>query len=200
MAVITTYNATDLTGGVARSLNSISESVLIDGDRCHVAYSGDFYVYEYDATATDAQNSPAIVRPADYVSSGVWKSQGLLLTVETVTGAAVDNSDTKNPIIVGGSITEIKTGSWGNGVAVDWLGTGLTISEFDAIITTGAAQGIYEGKILPSAIFLAVASVHIAAYGTVNNVSAASITDTSLSVVSTGAGTMTGLYGIQYTK
>ncbi len=101
MAEITTYNSTDLTGGVARSLNSISEAVLIDGDRCHVAYNGDFYVYEYDATATDAQNSPSIIRPLDYASAGVWKNQTVLGSVQSVVGVDVDNTDPLNPIVRG---------------------------------------------------------------------------------------------------
>ncbi len=72
MAINKTWNATVLTGGVARSLDAIPIASLTDGDRSISIVSGELYIHEFDSTSTDAENSPSKIRPDDYSTSGVW--------------------------------------------------------------------------------------------------------------------------------
>ncbi len=68
-----TWNATALTGGTSRSLDSIPPISLSDGDRCFCVEDSVLYYYLYDAAATDAESSPDVIRPDAYSGSGVWK-------------------------------------------------------------------------------------------------------------------------------
>lgn len=69
------YVRTGLTGGGGSTLDSISVSVLADGDICWVTTGTNVYFYRFDSTATDAESSPDYIRPDDYSSAGVWYLQ-----------------------------------------------------------------------------------------------------------------------------
>jgi hypothetical protein len=80
------YFMYSLTGGATGSLDSLditgastpNEYDLIEGDTAIVTtISGstvNFYIYVFDASGTDAESSPDIIRPDDYASAGVWRS------------------------------------------------------------------------------------------------------------------------------
>jgi hypothetical protein len=73
---ITTYNTTSLTGGSTRSLDVLLTSTLVDGDRAHSQVADEFFVHYFDATGAEAENSPSVIRPDDFIASGsagVWK-------------------------------------------------------------------------------------------------------------------------------
>lgn len=67
-----------LTGGKTGCLDRTSQSDLYDGDVAIYHFEGTSSEYWYDADATDAENSPLIIRPDDYSTSGVWKQQDRL--------------------------------------------------------------------------------------------------------------------------
>lgn len=70
----TVHHASILTGGTTGCLDAKAISNLTDGDLCLVATtSWGLYWYQFDADATDAELSPDVIRPDDYVSAGVWK-------------------------------------------------------------------------------------------------------------------------------
>jgi len=46
---------------------------LMDGDGAIVIYGGTAYQYYFDADGTDAESSPDVIRPDDFVTEGVWK-------------------------------------------------------------------------------------------------------------------------------
>ena len=73
-----TWNATALTGGAARALDAIPIASISDNDRAHVVASNVFCCYEFDASATDVEASPTVIRPDDYatVGAGVWRMTG----------------------------------------------------------------------------------------------------------------------------
>jgi len=71
----TIYNCDALTGGAARALDSHAVASLTDLDRAHVIVDGEMLFFEFDSTATDAEDvaaHPYKVRPDDYSSAGVW--------------------------------------------------------------------------------------------------------------------------------
>ena len=72
---IKSWNATALTGGASRALDAIPIASLTDGDRAFVAASNTLYYYEFDSSATDAEDSPTYIRPDDYSTAGVWVLQ-----------------------------------------------------------------------------------------------------------------------------
>lgn len=68
-------NCDALTGGAARALDSYAVASLTDLDRAHVIVDGEALFFEFDSTATDAEDvsaHPYKVRPDDYSSAGVW--------------------------------------------------------------------------------------------------------------------------------
>lgn len=86
------YSCSALTGGAQGALDSLDQTGdgdsditdgtpnrydLIEGDAALVGIiSGttvNYYFYIYDADGTDAENSPIVIRPDDYSTSGVWR-------------------------------------------------------------------------------------------------------------------------------
>jgi hypothetical protein len=78
-AVYKTFNCNALTGGATRSLDAITKSGLIDGDRDIAAVGGQVLYFKFNAASTDATNvatHPFKVRPFDYgAGPGVWIEQ-----------------------------------------------------------------------------------------------------------------------------
>lgn len=68
---------TALTGGGTGALDKIAVADLTDGDIGFVTTATNFYVFRFDATATDAESSPTKIRPDDYATAGVWELIGL---------------------------------------------------------------------------------------------------------------------------
>lgn len=69
------YNRDAMTGGAARALDALAVASLTDLDRAHVIVDGEILFFEFDSTATDAEDvavHPFKVRPDDYSSAGVW--------------------------------------------------------------------------------------------------------------------------------
>ena len=61
-----------LIGNVSGSVDSTDTIDLTDGDISFVVTGGgDFYLYQYESTATNQTNSPFYIRPHDYTSEGV---------------------------------------------------------------------------------------------------------------------------------
>lgn len=69
------YNCSALTGGGVRALDTISSTALANGDRAFVSDSGSFYVFIYNAASVAAESVPALIRPNDYSTAGVWENQ-----------------------------------------------------------------------------------------------------------------------------
>lgn len=67
-----TWNASALTGGATRALDAISVNSLTDGDRAISIVSGELYIHEYDASGTDSEDSPDVIRPDDFSTQGNW--------------------------------------------------------------------------------------------------------------------------------
>jgi hypothetical protein len=70
---------TAFTGGGATALDSQSGAAMIASGDTYIALvfvGGIRYWYLFDATGTDAENAPDIIRPDDYASAGVWRLQG----------------------------------------------------------------------------------------------------------------------------
>ena len=65
------YFKTALTSA-ADAMDDLSVSDLNDGDGCIVVTGNVVYMYQFDSDATDAEDSPAHIRPDDYSSQGVW--------------------------------------------------------------------------------------------------------------------------------
>jgi len=114
---------TALTGGGTGALDAISISALTDGDISFVVSGNYFYIYEFNASATDAESSPQYIRPDDYSSQGVW----YLTTMSGVTFTSVT---------VGGFPSNEIIQSDGSG---NLEGSGKTLSGADATILTGTA-------------------------------------------------------------
>jgi hypothetical protein len=73
---MTVYECTALIGGGANALDAISVVDLNDEDLAFVTANAKFYIFRFNATATDAENTsthPYKVRPDDYVDQGVWE-------------------------------------------------------------------------------------------------------------------------------
>lgn len=70
---INIYYRSALIGGGVRSLDIIPVADLQDGDMALVFDSEQFYAFQFDSNATDAESSPVRIRPDDYSTSGVWK-------------------------------------------------------------------------------------------------------------------------------
>jgi hypothetical protein len=68
---------TALTGGGTGALDKIPIAELTNGDIGFVATDTVFYVYKFISAATNAEVSPAYIRPNDYATSGVWTLIGL---------------------------------------------------------------------------------------------------------------------------
>lgn len=71
------WNCEALTGGGTRALDSISVASLTDGDIAITMVSGALYCHKFNATGTAAENSPAVVRPNDYLTAGNWEQQSV---------------------------------------------------------------------------------------------------------------------------
>lgn len=68
------FNRQSITGGGVTALDAVASADIDDGDRAFILMStGLFYTYEFDASGTDAESSPVIIRPDDYTTSGVWR-------------------------------------------------------------------------------------------------------------------------------
>jgi hypothetical protein len=70
---------TAFTGGGATALDSQSGAAMIASGDTYIALvfvGGIRYWYLFDATGTDAENAPDIIRPDDYATAGVWRLQG----------------------------------------------------------------------------------------------------------------------------
>lgn len=70
---IKVWNCFGLVGDAVRDLDAIDTASLTDNDRAITVESDELYIHVFDAAGTDAQNSPNVIRPADYSSDGVWK-------------------------------------------------------------------------------------------------------------------------------
>lgn len=125
---IKTWNATALTGGAARALDAIPVASLTDGDRAFVSVSGTLYYYEYDSAATDAETSPSVIRPDDFVSAGNWVLQRWFTAEE---GSSPENLIINSDFVVNqesyasGVIT---TGSYGHDMWKSILSASYTVS------------------------------------------------------------------------
>ncbi len=62
-----------LTGGAYPTLDSIATASLTDGDFAMGVDSGRFYVYVYDASSSDAEDSPQVIKPDDNTGNGRFK-------------------------------------------------------------------------------------------------------------------------------
>lgn len=108
-----------------------------------------------------------------------------------------------------GDITTIWTGSAGNGVTIDWSGTGYILSQFDAIfITSDIGWDVSSPLMLPSDMIASSSQLLLSAeysvaagYNVVQRSS--NITDTSLTLATLSGSNITtnvvtGIYGINY--
>ncbi len=79
---------TCLTGGTTGCLDKIAVAAIEDGDIAITMVGETVYFHQFDADGTDAESSPAVIRPNDYSTAGVWKLakivQGML--PDTLTG------------------------------------------------------------------------------------------------------------------
>jgi hypothetical protein len=87
------YFVQGLAGGATGDLDTLditgastpNQYDLIDGDSAIVAtISGTtvtYYFYIFDADGTDAESSPAVIRPDDYASAGVWRLSRMSLSM-----------------------------------------------------------------------------------------------------------------------
>lgn len=101
-----------LTGGGATNLDGIAIAEIGNNDVCHVYASGKYYYMVFDATATDAENSPLVVRPDDYSTAGVWKLASspygdLALLKAVVSGLANNDSIDGGDVTVSGNTLTI---------------------------------------------------------------------------------------------
>ena len=84
-AVVNQYGCTGLTGGTAGTLDSLDITGATDPNVDNLAendvaevitISGEtvtIYNYVFDASGTDAESSPTVIRPDDYSTAGVWR-------------------------------------------------------------------------------------------------------------------------------
>jgi hypothetical protein len=131
-----------LTGGTSSALDGIPIAGLSTGDAAMVAISGGWYFYVFDATGTEATDEVdyTIIRPADFVSAGVWRKvnpAGMVLTEDLaeptstafiardpsgsgsyvviypdgVTTQIQDNAGTLELVAIGGSGTSLPEGA-----------------------------------------------------------------------------------------
>lgn len=101
-----------LTGGTATSLDGIAIASLTNNDVCHVHAGGTYYYYVFDATATDAESSPTVIRPDDYSTAGVWKLGAspygnLQVQPSIVSGLAIEGGITGGNVTVSGNTLTI---------------------------------------------------------------------------------------------
>jgi hypothetical protein len=131
-----------LTGGGAGDLDSLDITGastpnaydLIEGDTAIVTTilgtAVNYYIYVFDASATDAENSPDIIRPDDYASAGVWRKADISTAIRTLSAEPADEAvgelvyfDTGNydPNSVGTDHYAIVTATGTPGTYVPWL-------------------------------------------------------------------------------
>ena len=76
------WPADGLIGGATGDLDDYAVATLSEGDAGFVfTISGedvDAYWYVFDASGTDAESSPAVIRPDDYSSGGNWRLVGVI--------------------------------------------------------------------------------------------------------------------------
>jgi hypothetical protein len=75
------YVCTSLIGGGTGALDALditgvstpNQYDLISGDLAIVEENGEWFFFKFDASGTDEEISPEIIRPDDYASAGVWR-------------------------------------------------------------------------------------------------------------------------------
>lgn len=119
-----------LTGGASGALDALAVADLSDNDFAKVATGTQAsYYYLFDASATQAEDSPNSIRPDDYSTSGVWELQ-FYISDGTLQLASID---------MGGGILEIPNTSSGDQTLT--IGQiGLKADE-DLLVTHGGAAG-----------------------------------------------------------
>jgi hypothetical protein len=131
-----------LTGGATGDLDSLDITGasapntydLIEGDTAIVTTivgtAVNYYIYVFDASATDAESSPDIIRPDDYASAGVWRKADISTAIRTLSAEPADEAvgelvyfDTGNydPNSVGTDHYAIVTATGTPGTYVPWL-------------------------------------------------------------------------------
>lgn len=140
----TVHHASILTGGTVGSLDSKAISTLTDGDLCLVATtSWGLYWYQFDADATDAELSPDVIRPDDYVSAGVWK----------LLQPSINTSICSRKDIVGGTLWQTRTESLADhlhgGPVECWDSTGTVFMQI-----TGANNLMYVSGTASPEVYL----------------------------------------------
>ena len=167
-----TWNATALTGGTTGCLDAIATASISHMDRAivTVAYSSTYhiYVFVFDATSVDAENSPYVVRPDDFSTAGTWK----------VLNAFYDQSGTI--LTAGNLVDDPQSLPWH--VAAEGMVFIPSVEQNQALILTMA-----------QAITAAGAWTDIANYGDTTQVT---VDDTYATVtnVASGAGVLTHLF------
>jgi hypothetical protein len=155
-----------LTGGAAGDLDSLDITGastpnaydLIEGDTAIVTTilgtAVNYYIYVFDASATDAESSPDIIRPDDYASAGVWRKADISTAIRTLSAEPADEAvgelvyfDTGNydPNSVGTDHYAIVTATGTPGTYVPWLqsdGTWLSDSLATKAVITSDSDGI----------------------------------------------------------
>jgi len=132
--------ATVLTGGGVGALDAKAISTLSQGDICFVSNSGALFVYIFEASRTDAENSPTIIRPNDYASSGVWVLQSPSINTVTLGRRDIDGGDIDFPSASFSNTTFSACSCWDSTGTV-WLQTVSTITGLSFGITPAFWSG-----------------------------------------------------------
>lgn len=154
MSVVKTWNVTALTGGGARALDAIPSASIAHGHREIGIVARKLYIHEFDATATDAESSPDVIRPDDYTTAGVWLlvtspfdisaigtvPAGLEMSEGIIGGDASHGTDAVNDLDFAPILCMDST----NGSAI-YSATTL-IKQLDAAWAVGNAGGLLNGS------------------------------------------------------
>lgn len=147
-AALVNYECTALTGGGAGALDTLAVATLTDLEIARVVASNVEYMYQFNAAAVDAENSPTLIRPDDFGAAGVWYLMtvpGQVVPYGTTANTATAGNDARIPTtaqkgaLFDYSATSLTGGGAGALDAID--GTALVDGD-TAIVVVGNAPGV----------------------------------------------------------